>query len=83
MARTLIGKIVSDKMDKTVVVTVSNLRKHSKYLKQYSVTKRYKAHDEENKFKTGDEVVISESRPLSRGKRWVVDGLANEVKAKV
>jgi len=80
MARILQGKIVSDKMDKTVVVTVSRLRKHAKYLKQYEVTKRYKAHDEENKYKTGDEVLISESRPLSKEKRWVVTGLVSAKK---
>lgn len=80
MARTLIGKVVSDKMQKTAVVAVSRLRKHSKYHKQYTVTKRYKAHDETNQFKIGDEVMIAESRPLSKEKRWTILGLAADQK---
>mgnify|MGYP001586752105 FL=1 len=70
MARTLTGKVVSDKMQKTAVVAVSFTRKHPKYLKYYTVTNRFKAHNENNEYKTGETVVISETRPLSKEKRW-------------
>ena len=68
--KVLKGTVVSDKMDKTVVVTVSNFIKHPKYGKYYNVTKKYKAHDENNDAKVGDTVRISETRPLSKTKRW-------------
>ena len=61
---------MSDKMDKTVVVSVDRTVVHPKYLKRYTVSKRYKVHDPENTAKTGDEVTIEETRPLSKGKRW-------------
>jgi small subunit ribosomal protein S17 len=67
-----IGLVVSDKMDKTVVVAVENRAAHPKYGKIVVRTKRYKAHDEENKCRTGDRVRIQETRPLSRTKRWIV-----------
>ncbi len=67
-----IGQVVSDKMDKTVVVAVETRVQHPKYGKIMVRTQRYKAHDEENNCKTGDRVKISETRPLSRTKRWVV-----------
>lgn len=67
-----IGQVVSDKMDKTVVVAVETRVQHSKYGKIMVRTQRYKAHDEENKCKEGDRVKISETRPMSRTKRWVV-----------
>lgn len=67
-----VGLVVSDKMDKTVVVAVENRSAHPKYGKIVAKTKRYKVHDEENKCKTGDRVRIQETRPLSRTKRWVV-----------
>ncbi len=70
--RTLIGTVVSDKMTKTVVVEVSRLKMHPKYLKRYVVTTRYAAHDPERAYHVGDRVVIRESRPLSKTKRWVV-----------
>jgi len=66
------GVVVSDKMDKTVVVKVSTLKKHKKYKKRYKFSKTYKAHDELNHFKEGDTVEIVECRPLSRDKRWRV-----------
>lgn len=71
------GIVVSDKMDKTVVVAVEKVKMHPKYLKRYKVTKRYKAHDEENAYATGDTVVIQESRPMSKDKRWTVIGKVN------
>lgn len=66
------GKIVSDKMDKTVVVEVLTLKKHPKYERRFRVSKRYKAHDPENKHKEGETVIIEETRPISRDKRWKV-----------
>ncbi len=70
--RILKGEVVSDKMVKTVVVAVTNLKKHPKYKKYYKVTKRYKAHDEKNEFHIGDKVLIKETRPISKDKRWLV-----------
>lgn len=72
--RKLEGVVVSDKMQKTVVVEVSELRMHQKYHKQYRVSRRFKAHDEERAYHTGDHVIIEETRPLSREKRWRVIG---------
>ena len=66
------GVVVSDKMDKTAVVAVNTLKRHSKYLKRYLSTKRYKADDPENKCKVGDGVKIVEIRPKSKGKKWKV-----------
>jgi small subunit ribosomal protein S17 len=66
------GKVVSDKMQKTVVVEVERWAWHSKLKKHYKVSKRYKAHDEKNECKVGDIVLIEESRPLSKEKRWRV-----------
>ena len=70
--RKLIGIVVSDKMDKTCVVLVERRFSHLKYGKFLTARKKYKAHDENNEFKTGDKVVILEHRPLSREKRWKV-----------
>ncbi len=67
-----VGVVVSDKMQKTVVVAVENRSAHPKYGKIVVKTKRYKAHDEENKCKEGDRVRIRETRPLSRTKRWEI-----------
>ncbi len=70
-----VGLVVSDKMDKTVVVAVESRSAHPKYGKIVARTKRYKAHDEVNQCKTGDRVRIQETRPLSRTKRWQVIGV--------
>ena len=70
--RTLVGKVVSDKMDKTVVVQVDRKVLHPRYKKYVSRRKKYSAHDENNEYRVDDVVVIEESRPLSRNKRWVV-----------
>ena len=70
--RTLRGIVASDRMQKTVVVSVTRLKKHPKYKKYYKVTNRFKAHDEKGEYHTGDEVVIQETRPMSRDKRWKV-----------
>ena len=66
------GIVISHKMDKTIVVSVSRLKKHPKYKKRYRVDKKYKVHDEENKYKIGDKVVIKECRPISKDKKWQV-----------
>ena len=70
--RKLIGRVMSDKMDKTVVVEVVRFKVHGMYKKYVRVRKRYKAHDEKNEYKTGDRVEIMEHRPLSRHKRFKV-----------
>lgn len=75
--RKLIGRIRSDKMDKTVIVEVVRFKREGIYKKYVRVRKRYKAHDEKNEFKTGDRVEIIESRPLSREKRWAVARLVD------
>ncbi|MGC8836782.1 MAG: 30S ribosomal protein S17 [Anaerolineae bacterium] len=69
----LVGRVTSDKMDKTVVVRVERLKRHPLYGKVIRVFKKYKAHDEGNQCRVGDLVRIVESRPLSREKRWVVE----------
>ncbi len=66
------GRIVSDAMDKTVVVSVERRMSHPLYGKQVKRQKKYHAHDESNEFRTGDLVVIEETRPLSKRKRWRV-----------
>jgi small subunit ribosomal protein S17 len=70
--RKLIGRVMSDKMDKTVVVEVVRFKLNGVYKKYVRVRKRYKAHDEKNEYKTGDRVEIMEHRPLSRHKRFKV-----------
>lgn len=65
-----IGKVVSDKMDKTIVVAVETYKKHNLYHKRIKYTKKFKAHDENNTAKIGDIVKIVETRPLSKDKRW-------------
>jgi len=77
--RALVGRVVSDKMDKTVVVRVERLTRHPLYGKVIRHHKRYKAHDEENACKVGDLVRISESRPISREKRWMVTDILEHV----
>ena len=72
MKHQLTGKVVSDKMAKTVVVLVERLKEHPKYHKRYRVSKKYKAHDEKGEYKSGDIVVIEECRPLSADKRFKV-----------
>jgi small subunit ribosomal protein S17 len=70
--RTKVGRVVSDKMDKTVVVSVERLRRHPIYKRVVRLSSKFKAHDEENAARVGDTVRIEESRPLSREKRWRV-----------
>ena len=66
------GIIVSDKMDKTVVVKVERIVQDPKYKKRYKVHKKYKAHDEKEEYKMDDKVIIEECRPLSKDKNWRV-----------
>jgi small subunit ribosomal protein S17 len=66
------GVVVSDKMDKTIVVKVDTLKAHPKYLKRYIRSKRYKVHDEENAYKVGDKVTFVECRPMSKDKKYAV-----------
>jgi small subunit ribosomal protein S17 len=73
--RELIGVVTSDKMTKTCVVLVERRLAHKKYGKFMTSRTKYKAHDEKNEYKVGDKVVIVESRPLSRDKRWRVERL--------
>ena len=70
--RELTGTIVSDATDKTVIVEVESLKQHPKYLRRYRSHKKFKAHDEKNEYKKGDLVMILESRPISKDKRWRV-----------
>ncbi|MFS8854386.1 30S ribosomal protein S17 [Synechococcus sp. H55.7] len=79
-AREKIGVVVSNKMQKTVVVAVENRVAHPKYGKIVVKTKKFKAHDEENRCQEGDLVRITETRPLSRTKRWQVAEILREVK---
>ena len=70
MRKTVVGKVVSDKMDKTVVVAIEDNVKHPLYKKIIKNTIRLKAHDENNECKVGDTVKVMETRPLSKDKRW-------------
>jgi small subunit ribosomal protein S17 len=66
------GVVISDKMDKTITVKIDTIRQHPKYLKRYTVSKKYKVHDEKNQFKEGDKVIFVECRPISKDKKWRV-----------
>ncbi len=72
MRNKLKGVVVSDKQEKTVVVRVERLKEHPRYKKRKKVHKRYKAHDEKQEFKEGDVVIIEETRPISKEKKWRV-----------
>lgn len=72
MARQLSGTVVSDKMNKTIVVAVDASKVHPLYRKRYTRTNKYHAHDEDNQAKTGDSVIILEANPISKKKRWVL-----------
>lgn len=78
--KTEIGKVVSDKMDKTIVVAVENRVKHPLYKKVIRRTVKLKAHDENNECKTGDRVRIMETRPLSKEKRWRLVSIIEKAK---
>lgn len=76
----MIGVVVSDKMDKTVVVKVEKTKLHPKFKKYYKFHKKYKAHDENNQCREGDLVMIQESRPLSKEKKWRVIKILGRLK---
>ena len=78
-AKVLTGFVVSDKMDKTVVVLVERLVKHAVYQKFVRRRKKFSAHDENNECRVGDKVLIRQSRPLSRTKRWRVSKIVERV----
>jgi len=73
MVRSKKGLVVSDKMDKTVVIVVHTYKMHPKYKKRYRISKKFHAHDPNNQFKIGDEITVYETRPLSKLKRWTVE----------
>jgi small subunit ribosomal protein S17 len=73
MARTIIGTVSSAKADKTIVVTVATRKTHPLYRKQYTVSKKFMAHDEKNEAQTGDKVAIVETRPISANKHYRLD----------
>ena len=81
MAGEILGKVVSDKMAKSVVVTVERRVLHGMYGKQQRLTSRFMAHDERNEAKVGDVVALVSSRPLSRRKRWVVTRIVARAQA--
>jgi len=68
----LTGTIISNKMEKTVVVEVERIKEHPKYKRRYRFHKKYKAHDEKGEYHVGDKVIIEECRPISKEKRWRV-----------
>lgn len=70
--RQLIGTVVSDKMKKTIVVEVEKVKRHPLYKRTFKVHKKYHAHDEKGECKVGDKVLIEESRPISKTKKWKV-----------
>ncbi len=74
MKKKLQGIVVSDKMKKTVVVEVERIKEHPKYKRRYKIHKKYKAHDESQQYHVGDVVVIEETKPISKDKRWRVIG---------
>ena len=78
--KTRVGKVVSDKMDKTIVVLVEDRVTHPLYKKIVRVSKKYKVHDENNECREGDKVRIMETRPLSKDKRWRLDEIIEKAK---
>ena len=80
LRKTRVGRVVSDKMDKTVVVAIEDNVKHPLYKKIIKNTIRLKAHDEENTCRVGDRVLIMETRPLSKDKRWRVAEIVERAK---
>ena len=80
LGKTRVGKVVSDKMDKTVVVAIVDNVKHPLYKKIIKRTVKMKAHDEKNEWKIGDRVEIMETRPLSKDKRWRVTNIIEKAK---
>jgi small subunit ribosomal protein S17 len=80
MRKSRVGQVISDRMDKTVVVRVQTLKEHPRYKKVIRQSSRFKAHDEQNQCKVGDRVRIMETRPLSHDKRWRVVEIVEKAK---
>ena len=78
MAKTFTGIVTSDKADKTIAVTVTSRETHPVYGKQYTVSRKYAAHDEDNAAKIGDKVVIIETRPVSKSKAFKLDKIVEK-----
>ncbi|MBZ1345079.1 MAG: 30S ribosomal protein S17 [Candidatus Nealsonbacteria bacterium] len=70
--RQLTGTVISNKMQKTIVVETERIKEHPKYKRRFRVSKKYKAHDEKGEYHVGDKVVIEECRPISKEKKWRV-----------
>lgn len=83
MAKTLTGYVTSDVADKTITVTVTSRETHPIYKKQYTVSRKYAAHDEKNEAKKGDLVVIRETRPISKRKSFVLDRVLEKARGTV
>lgn len=83
MAKTLTGVVTSDVRDKTITVTVTSRETHPIYKKQYSVTRKYTAHDENNEAHKGDKVTISETRPVSKTKSFKLDEIVEKSRGSV
>lgn len=81
MARTLTGRVVSDKSDKTIVISVATRKTHPIYKKQYTINRKLMAHDEKNEARVGDLVIVRESRPLSARKRFGLDQIVEKAHA--
>jgi len=80
MAKSITGVVSSDKADKTIVVTVRERKTHPLYRKQYTVSRKFMAHDEKNEAQVGDKVAIVETRPLSARKRYTLDRIIEKPK---
>ena len=83
MARTLTGVVSSDKRDKTITVEITSRETHPIYKKQYSITRKYTAHDEKNAAHEGDVVIIEETRPISKTKTWSLVKIVEKSRGKV
>jgi len=83
MARTLTGIVSSDIREKTITVVVTSRETHPIYRKQFTVTRKYSAHDEKNEAKKGDRVEISESRPISKTKTWKLDKIIEKGESEI
>ena len=83
MARTLTGVVSSDKRDKTITVMITSRETHPLYKKQYTITRKYTAHDEKNAAHEGDTVMIQETRPISKTKTWTLVKIVEKSRGKV
>ena len=83
MARTLTGVVSSDKRDKTITVMITSRETHPLYKKQYTITRKYTAHDEKNEAHEGDTVMIAETRPISKTKTWTLVKIVEKSRGKV